>query len=427
MKRILQINVKKAGLIALFLVVLQSISFAGLAVSPLRQDVEVKPGKKTTLSITLGNNKRSEQTQPCQISLEVLDFKICENGIISFGKEYAHSRSAVNWIKFEDNEVILQPGETKEIKATVTAPINADGDYWAAVMIKQVKSPDQKGVSVNFQTASGIFIHAARRNYSERGRIVDANIILPEFAFNNNLNEEKAGPVDVNNKEPLLEVKAKLQNDGLIGFIARGKAYIYNEKNRRIGTIQLHATRKQVLPGDSRWFDGLLAQPLPAGEYKFRIFFDYSPKYNRQITKEVKISISEDMAKTWNEKFVTDNKTKLDIKPEQIELSLAPKRLTATNFQVENMSLATIAGSCKVQCQGNYGEWLELKSKDFTLAPATRRSVTCVIRIPADAKAGQYDWTIFVEMEKSGLIDKSNIERYQIPVKVVVGELACAI
>jgi len=223
-----------------------------------------------------------------------------------------------------------------------------------------------------------------------------------------------------------LEIKAKVKNDGLIEFLARGKAYIYSKNNRRIASIPLHASRKQVLPGDSRWFDGVLDQPLPAGQYKLRVFFAYNPEFNRQITKDVDISISENMAKIWASKVVTSNTPKLSIKPKAIELTLAPRRLTTANFQVENLSLATIAADCKFECKGKYSNWLELKSTDFTLAPASQRAVTCVLKIPSDAKAGDYNWTVVVELEQSGLTDKgkNNIERYQVPVHVVVNESA---
>jgi hypothetical protein len=44
------------------------------------------------------------------------------------------------------------------------------------------------------------------------------------------------------------------------------------------------------------------------------------------------------------------------------------------------------------------------------------------VKIPEGAKAGEYNWTIVVEMEKSGLDTESKAETYKIPVHVVVNE-----
>ncbi len=426
MKRNLTISNRiGAGLIALFFFILQNVTFAGLAVSPLQQWVEVKPGRKATFFITLTNNKRSEQTQPCPIRVDVLDFTVSDDGQLSFGPEHKHSRSAVDWISFEENEFVLEPGESRKLKATVVAPPNADGDYWAAAMIELGKHKDsEKGVQVKFRTASGIFIHVARRNYIERGSVIEANVNVPEFDTTDNLTEKNASETasEEIKKNQVLEVNAELKNDGLVSFLARGKAYLYSDGWRRVATIPLHAGRRRVLPGDSRWFTGVIAQPLPAGQYKLRTFFASDSKYRRKMTRDMEFSISEDMADVWAENFVYDDTQMLEIEPQQIKLQLNPGRLTATRFQIANQSSGTIVANCRIE--GNNNDWLELKTSDFTLAPNTQRSTTCLLKIPRDVQPGQYNWTIHVETERSGLTtqEQNNIEQHQIPVCVTIGE-----
>jgi len=414
-------------LIALFLFILQEAALAGLAVSPLQQWVEVKPGKKATFSITLTNNKRTAQTLSCPVKMDVLDFMTSERGKISFGEEYKHPRSAVDWIKFEDKQFVLAPGESKEFKATVTAPMDADGDYWAAVMISLDESKeDEKGIQVKLRTASGVFIHVTRRKYTERRSIIDANIVIPEFDTVDNPAEKNAAEQTAENlkQNQVLKIEAKLKNDGLVAFLARGKAYLYSDGKRRIATIPLHSNRRQVLPGDSRWFTGVMAQPLPAGQYRLRMFFASDSKYERQITKDMEFTISEDLASVWAKNFVAEDTQTLKIEPQQIELKLNPGRLTAMNFQVANQSLGTIVANCRIESNGSNNNWIELKTTDFTLAPNSCRSTTCLVKIPSDAKPGPYNWTIYVEAEKSGLTtqEKNNIEQHKIPVCVVVDE-----
>ena len=413
---------------ALLLFVLQELAFAGMAVSPLQQKVEVKPGKTTTFSLTVSNTNRGPETVACTVNVDLLDFNVSPQGKIFFGPEYKHPRSAVDWISFEDEKFVLEPGESREIKLKVSAPINADGDYWAAAMIGLGDSEKPKnGVQVKLRTASGIFVHVAKRNYIERGSVIDSNIILPEFDISENLIEADTSELASGEirKNQMLIVNAELKNDGLIGFLARGKAYLYSDGWHRIATIPLYASRRRVLPGDRRWFTGVMAQPLPAGQYKLRTFFAADSKYGRQMTRDMEFSVSEEMARKWAENFVSDDSTQtLEIKPQQIELKLNPGRLTAMRFLVANKSMGTVVTSYRVQGDQAHKDWLELKTTDFAFAPNIRRSMTCIVKVPSDAKPGKYNWAIHVDAERSGLTTKGNdnVEQYQIPVCVVIDE-----
>ncbi len=428
MKRNLTISNRiRAGLMALFFFVLQNVAFSGMAVSPLQQWVEVKPGKITTFSLTVSNTNRSPETVACSVNVNLLDFKVSPQGKLLFGPEHKHPRSAVDWISFGDEEIVLKPGESREIKLKVSAPMDADGDYWAAAMVELGKSKDsEKGVQIKLRTASGIFIHVARRNYIERGSVIEANVNIPEFDTTDNLTEKNASETasEEIKKNQVLEVNAELKNDGLVSFLARGKAYLYSGGWRRVATIPLHAGRRRVLPGDSRWFTGVIAQPLPAGQYKLRAFFASDSKYRRKMTRDMEFSISEDMADVWAENFVYDDTQTLEIEPKQIKLQLNPGRLTATKFQVFNQSSGTIVTNCRVEGEKAHNDWLELKTSDFTLAPNTQRFTTCLLKIPRDVQPGQYNWTIHVETERSGLTtqEQNNIEQHQIPVCVTIGE-----
>ena len=137
-----------------------SPAWGGIAVSPLQQWVTAKPGKEASFAITVTNTARGTQTVPQAISVETIDFDINSNGSILFGSQFAHPRSAVKMITLENGgRLVLAPGESSQIKGKVSAPLDGDGDYWCAVMIK-ILSPQKsaKGVTVNLQTASGVFI-----------------------------------------------------------------------------------------------------------------------------------------------------------------------------------------------------------------------------------------------------------------------------
>jgi len=387
------------------------------------QTIEVKPGKKASFSINLSNNKRSEDTAPCPVKIEILDFKVLDRGQLSFGPEYKHQRSAAGWISTDSNQIVLMPGESKEVQFTVNAPIDADGDYWAAAMISiGDANKDEKGVKVKFRTASGIFIRVARRTYNERGTITDINVGMPVFdtaPVKENISETEKYRLK---EKQALKIEAKLQNEGLVEILARGKALIYNEDWKRVATIPLYSSRRQVLPGDSRWFTGIMSEPLPAGNYKVRINFSPDVKFRRKITKDFEFTISSDLANIWAKNASDDSRTpKLAFEPQQINLKLNPGRFTTANLQIKNQSMNTVYANCKVE--NNPNPWFELKNSDFTLAPNSQSSIGCTVRVPMDAKPGIYNWTILFEMEKSGLENSSSDSvKYKVPVSITIDE-----
>lgn len=414
-----------AALLLSILLISSTDALAGMAVSPLQQWVTVKPGKQASFSITVTNTVRSPDTPPCIVSVSLVDFAVSPQGKLSFGAHLKHDRSAVEWITFNAGEFMLEPGESKEIKATVSAPTNADGDYWAAYMVKLV-NPDehQQGVRVNLQTASGIFVHVARRNYIERGSVIDANIVTPQFGQQEILGGESAWDqtAQESQEKRALKINAELKNDGLVAFIADGKAFLYSGKWRRAASIPLYTSRRRIFPGHTRVFTGIMSQPLPAGQYKLRVFFDFDSKYGRKITRDMELSISEELARQWTENFKFNDVQALEIEPQEIELVLTGGRFTTSRFLISNEGLYTVAVRCWLQCDGLLQGWLELKSPEFTLAQNMRRNVVCSVRIPRGAEPGQYNAIINAEVERSGLTvkGKSNVELHKIPIRVVV-------
>ena len=416
-----------AALLVYVFLVCSADSIAGMAVSPLQQWVTVKPGKQASFSVTVTNTNRGPETRPCTVSVSVVDFTVSPQGRLSFGAHLKHSRSAVEWITFNASEFILESGESKEIKARVSAPASADGDYWAAIMVKLDNSKKQnKGVMVNLQTASGVFVHVARRNYIERGSVTDANVVIPEFGQEKIFAEESGWEETIQEveKERAFRINAELKNDGLVAFLASGKAFLYSGNWRRAASIPLYTSRRRIFPGHSRWFSGVMSQPLPAGQYKLRVFFDCNSKYGRKITRDMEFSISDALARQWAENFTDSDVQVVKIEPKELNLTLNPGRFTAARLLVANEALSTVCIRCRLEENGLPEGWLELKSAEVTLDQNMRRNVVCFVRIPTDAQPGQYKGTLHLEVERSGLTvqGKSNVERHEIPISVAVSE-----
>ena len=412
-----------AGFFVMALLVLPADCFAGMAVSPMQQWVEVKPGRDAFFSVTITNIDRGFGTPPCKVNVEVLDFTVSTEGSISFGKDTKHSRSAADWISLDASNFVLEPGESKKMKGKVSAPSGADGDYWAAIMVSLDNSKKQgKGVNVNLRTASGVFVHIERRKNAERASVTDVNIILPEFAPNENLAEEPNGEGEFSGQKQSLKIDAELKNDGLAAFIANGKAFLYGENRRQAASIPLYTNRRQILPGHTRDFTGIMAQPLPAGEYKLRVIFETESNYGRKTTKDTEFSVSQKLAGQWAGNFTFDDIQTLKIEPQELKLTLTGGRFTAANFVVANQCLSTVSIRCRPETKELPAGWLQLEEANFTLNPNTRHNIVCPVRIPPDAKQGQYNGIILVEVERSGLTvkDQNNVELHKIPVCIEI-------
>ena len=411
-----------AGFFALAVLMSPAKVIAGMAVSPLQQWVEVKPGKETSFTVIVTNVDRGFEAPPCKVRVEVVDFTVSAQGKLSFSEDGKHSRSASEWITFDADEFILEPGERKELKAKLSAPFKADGDYWAAIMVS-LRNPEnnEKGVQVKLRTASGIFVHVERRDYAERGSVTDANVVLPEFDPNENLAEEP-NEGEAFQQEQTLKINAELKNDGLVAFLTNGKAFLYDEKWRRAASVPLYTSRRRIFPGHTRCFTGVMSQPLPAGEYKLRVIFETDSSYGRKTTKNMEFSVSQKLARQWAENFTDDDIETLKIEPQELKLTLTGGRFTAARFLVANRCLSTVSIRCRLETEELPEGWLELKSTDFTLNPNTRRNVVCSVRIPRDAEQGEYNGTIHIEVERSGLIvqGQNNLELHKIPICIVI-------
>jgi hypothetical protein len=396
--------------------------FAGMAVSPMQQQVTVNPGQNASFSVTVTNVNRGFDALPCKVNVSVLDFTVSPQGAILFDKDAGHSRSAVDWISLDANELVLEPGEFKEIKGKVSAPFNADGDYWAAIMVS-LENPkkQEKGVNINLRTASGIFVRVERRKNAERASIIDANVILPRFVPNENpavdSNESRASQY-----EQSLEINTELKNDGMVSFLAKGKAFLYDENWHRVASIPLYSKRRQILPGHTRYFTGVMAQPLPAGKYKLRVIFEMDSNFGRKTTKDMEFSVSQKLADQWAGNFTFKDIQTLKIEPQELKLTLTGGRFTTTKALVINQCLSTVSVSCRLETDNLPEDWLEISPAEFTLNPNTRRNVICSVRIPKDAEQGEYNGIIYIKVERSGLTVKNqnNVELHKIPIFIVI-------
>ena len=109
----------------------------GFSLTPMRMDVEIKPGTEKTVSfeVKAGPSATAEQGR-----LEVIptDWGIQEDGSITFAKPASEKRSASPWIAFSPAALTIQSGRSQLVRITVTVPEGtAPGTYWSGLFVQE--------------------------------------------------------------------------------------------------------------------------------------------------------------------------------------------------------------------------------------------------------------------------------------------------
>ncbi|MBP6882500.1 MAG: hypothetical protein KBC15_03025 [Candidatus Levybacteria bacterium] len=133
----------------------------GIQVSPAFLEVDItKPGERKEVSVQVTNKTAREVT----LDIYPLDFRQKDEfGSIGFlGLDNSYSYSLSSFLSFATRQLILKPGETRDIVATIT---NRDdlspGGHYAAVVAKEASSKERVDdmTSVSPSIAALLLIH----------------------------------------------------------------------------------------------------------------------------------------------------------------------------------------------------------------------------------------------------------------------------
>lgn len=398
---------------------------AGIAVSPLQQEVTVRPGAKAEIRLTLRNVKRRPDAGAQALKIDVVGFSVSREGHISFAGARQHARSADKWITLEADELVLAPGESREIKGTVEAPFSADGDYWAALMVSNEGTSRRQGaVNIRLRTACGVFVRVARHSHLERLSIRDLSVALPRSAQGAAPAAGHAGQLAAGPTEEIsaLVVSADVTNEGLVKVNAWGTASLYLDGRRKVATIPLHAHRRRILPGHARRFVGVMPSPLPAGDYSVKLMFGSNPKGGRRAFKEVAFELDGRTAALWRDSNSGHRPASFDVEPQELKQEMTAGRFTALSVSILNRSPATMQLSCRLNEGTLPAGWLQISPADFTLGPGQRRSAVCRIAIPDGTQPGNYSGRLVIGAESAGLGSEENAPRREVPIRIAIAE-----
>jgi P pilus assembly chaperone PapD len=107
------------------------------SINPMRLEVEVSPGNEKTASFQI-QGAPSLTPERGRLILTVTDWKILEDGSLTFTKPEADEGSASSWIIFTPSAFTLEAERSQLVRLTIRAPATAKpGVYRTALFIEE--------------------------------------------------------------------------------------------------------------------------------------------------------------------------------------------------------------------------------------------------------------------------------------------------
>ena len=192
-------------------------------VSPVRFEIKAQKGKEYTLTFAVLNESQLYQKR---FEVQTDDWTINKKNDFlrkAFSTEVNNKYSATSWIKVTPQQFVVPPGETKNIRFTVSVPkdLQGDGEYSTGIFVgeKNIEKPPkgEKIVHIKQDTFIGVIVYvrlgAEKQNVvlkdlkietKPAGKDLAKIILLPGYENHGNIHSRAQITVKM---EPLSEVK----------------------------------------------------------------------------------------------------------------------------------------------------------------------------------------------------------------------------
>lgn len=388
---------------------------AGVAVSPLKQEVTVKPGETGKVTISLSNHSRSEFNAVQSVRLEVVDVQVIEDGSIGFLQAGLMDSSASKWVSLPQTSLMLEPNQSQPVECTIVVPASAPpGEYYTTVMVTlDTTGRTDKGVAVQYRIASGIFVTVPGRTYPKRAKIERCEFLWPEDGeaaasqpAASEPNRTAAGSPASQPTPVMPRVSVLLHNSGRARFEASGKVKIVDGRSRVVFAGSLSSPRACVFGGDSRLFEAALAKPLAAGKYVIKVEMDYESTWSKarhQMSVEILPQQAAALQLLAHRRL--EGQSAVEVQPEKVSVSLRPGAMRSLGLAAKNTSDGPVrAGVRVVTPEGSpAGAWMTVQPQDFTISAAGHKTVGLKVQVPADAPTGTYQSAVVIQAAPEGL------------------------
>jgi P pilus assembly chaperone PapD len=224
-----------------------------IMVNPIRVEHQAKPGTNETNVIQV----RNEGTEPTRVAVHAEDWTMDRKGNVSFSQAGSDPGSCANWIQLNPTDFRLDPGQSRQIRYSLSVPAEAkEGGYRAAIELDGIPTQEEGG--------------PAKRRMTLRGRIVVmayATVGSPEIKA-----QFQDFQVTASNKA--ISFKLTLANQGDVHFrIKKSWVTLKNSKGEEVGKVEVPDI--PVLPGATRELEFKKDDlALPKGTYQAEAILD---------------------------------------------------------------------------------------------------------------------------------------------------------
>jgi P pilus assembly chaperone PapD len=215
-----------------------------LEVSPIRAEHQIEAGASETNVIQVRNGG----PKPVRVKAQAQDWQMNRKGEVAFARAGSTPGSLSAWLEINPTDFQVEPGQTKEIRYTLTIPAGArTGSYHEAILVEgmpaQPGPPNPKKMAVHGRF--GVMIYETVGKPDTRAKFTDFQV-LPE-------------------KRQVKFVLA-LANTGTSHFRPKkSKVIIKNSQGQEVAKVDIPDA--PVLPGASRDVEFTQELNLPPGQY----------------------------------------------------------------------------------------------------------------------------------------------------------------
>jgi hypothetical protein len=409
-----------ASLLAACLVmgVMGSFASAGISVSPLKQDLTVRPGETVKFKITVSNSRRAESDTARAVRLEVMDVTVSQDGALSFQGPGSQKNSASNWVSLGAKALTVEPGQSRIVECSLTAPYSASGEYYSAIMVTlEDKRKTDKGVSVTYRIASGVFVTVTGRSFPREAKITRCEVTWPQPTVQTPSTQPESQPAGPESAK----VSVVLQNTGQARFDATGRISIADSHSRTVFTAPLTSKRPCVFGGDSRLFEAPLDRPLAVGQYVVGVEMDYQSgwaKTHHRLPLEITPEKA-DLLKAAQKAAQQAGDLPVQVTPEKLAVTMPAGAFRSLKLALKNNSEDALRCTATLVFEGDRpvsASWVSVAPEEFELPKSGQKTLELVIRLPVGAAMGQHTCTILIEADQGG----ADSVHFRVPVELDV-------
>jgi hypothetical protein len=185
----------------------------GLALSPARFELEMKPGTETTVVVNLDYRAPNDVKEPARIVAVLNDWSLTKDGRVEFFRANFQPNSASPWLIYSPGEAAVTPGTIHQIRVTISVPLDAaPGDHLAALVVEP--RPDNlkteqnvRQLIVRYRMASVFYIKVP--GLTKRGSFNDLTaeatpdgiVVTPSFKNDGNSMVRPLGSLKISDAE----------------------------------------------------------------------------------------------------------------------------------------------------------------------------------------------------------------------------------